>query len=202
LIAVRTMREDNITRKLAAILYTDVAGYSRLTGIDEEATHRALSVSLDAITTTIEDHGGKVLHYAGDAILAEFASAVVAVTCAIDIQRDLAARNHGVSEDRKLQFRIGVNLGDVIADRGELYGNGVNVAARLESLADVGGICISRKVLHEVRDKLEVGFESLGDQAVKNIERPIPVYRVLMDPEAAGKVPASSSFRSVVAISR
>jgi len=188
LIAVRTMREDNITRKLAAILYTDVAGYSRLTGIDEEATHRALSVSLDAITTTIEDHGGKVLHYAGDAILAEFASAVVAVTCAIDIQRDLAARNHGVSEDRKLQFRIGVNLGDVIADRGELYGNGVNVAARLESLADVGGICISRKVLHEVRDKLEVGFESLGDQAVKNIERPIPVYRVLMDPEAAGKV--------------
>ncbi len=182
------MGEDNFTRKLAAIFYADVAGYSRLTGADEEATHRALSASLDAITATIEGHGGRVLHYAGDAILAEFASVVVAVTCAIDIQRDLAARNHGLSEDRKLQFRIGVNLGDVIVDRGELYGDGVNVAARLESLAEPGGICISRKVLHEVRDKLEVGFEFLGDQAVKNIERPIPVYRVLMDPEAAGKV--------------
>jgi class 3 adenylate cyclase len=114
LIAVRTMREDSITRKLAAILYTDVAGYNRLTGVDEEATHRALSLSLDAITATIEDHGGKVLHYAGDAILAEFASVVVAVTCAIDIQRDLAARNHGLSEclsPLKLGHYSGTNEG-------------------------------------------------------------------------------------------
>ncbi|MEE8351392.1 MAG: tetratricopeptide repeat protein [Rhodospirillales bacterium] len=182
------MGEDSVTRKLAAVIYADVAGYSRLTGADEEATHRALSAALDAITIIIEGHGGRVLHYAGDAILAEFASVVVSLTAAIDIQRDLAARNHGLAEDRRLLFRIGVNLGDVIVDRDELYGDGVNVAARLESLADPGGICISRKVLHEVRDKLEVGFEFLGEQAVKNIENPIPVYRVLMDPEAAGKV--------------
>ena len=204
------MAEDNVTRKLAAILYADVAGYSRLTGADEEATHRALGTSLDAITATIEGRGGRVLHYAGDAILAEFASVVVAVACAVDVQRDLAARNHGLPDERKLLFRIGVNLGDVIVDRDELYGDGVNVAARLESLAEPGGICISRKVLHEVRDKLEVGFEFLGDQAVKNIERPIPVYRVLMDPEVAGKVvgearpgprpPRPKSFAAVAAV--
>ena len=182
------MAEKPVTRKLAAIFYADVAGYSRLTGQDEEGTHRTLSAYLDAITTLIEGHGGRVLHYAGDAILAEFASVVVAATCAVEVQRNLADRNKDLPEDRKLQFRIGVNLGDVIVDRGELYGDGVNVAARLESLAEPGGICISRTVLHEVRDKLEVGFEFLGDQAVKNIEYPIPVYRVLMDPEAAGKV--------------
>ena len=204
------MAEKNVTRKLAAIFYADVAGYSRLTGADEEATHRALVASLDAITATIEGRGGRVLHYAGDAILAEFASVVVAVACAVDVQRDLAARNHGLPDERKLLFRIGINLGDVIVDRDELYGDGVNVAARLESLAEPGGICISRKVLHEVRDKLEVGFEFLGDQAVKNIERPIPVYRVLMDPEAAGKVvgearpglrpPRPKSFAAVAAV--
>ena len=182
------MAEKPVTRKLAAIFYADVAGYSRLTGQDEEGTHRTLSAYLDAITTLIEGHGGRVLHYAGDAILAEFASVVVAATCAVEVQRNLADRNKDLPEDRKLQFRIGVNLGDVIVDRGELYGDGVNVAARLESLAEPGGICISRTVLHEVRDKLEVGFEFLGDQAMKNIEYPIPVYRVLMDPEAAGKV--------------
>lgn len=182
------MAEEAFTRKLAAILYMDVAGYSRLTRADEVATHRALSASLDATTSAIEGHGGKVLHYAGDAILAEFASVVEAVDCAAGIQRELAARNHCLAEERKLQFRIGVNLGDVIVDRDELYGEGVNVAARLESLADPGGICISRKVLQEVRDKLEVGYEFVGEQTVKNIEDPIPVYRVLMEPETAGVV--------------
>jgi len=182
------MADDNLTRKLAAILYADVAGYSRLTGADEEATHRALRDSFDAVTGVIERHGGRVLHYAGDAILAEFASVVVALTAAIDIQRNLAARNRGIADDHRLAFRIGVNLGDVIVDRDELYGDGVNVAARLESLAEPGGICISRKVLDEVRGKLDVGFEFRGEQAVKNIETAIPVYRVLMDPAAAGTV--------------
>ncbi len=182
------MAEEGLTRKLAAIFYADVAGYSRLTGADEEGTHKTLSAYLDAITTLIEDHGGRVLHYAGDAVLAEFASIVVAVSCAVEVQRDLATRNESLADDRKVQFRIGVNLGDVIVDRDELYGEGVNVAARLESLAEPGGICVSRKVLEEVRGKLDVGYEFLGEQSVKNIERPIPVYRVLLAPEAAGQI--------------
>ena len=190
------MAETHVTRKLAAILYADAAGYSRLTGVDEEGTHRTLSAYLDTITNLIEGHGGRVLHYAGDAILAEFASAVVAVACAVEVQRDLTDRNKDLPDDRKVQFRIGANLGDVIVDRGEIYGDGVNLAARLESLADPGGICISRKVLHEVRDKLEVGFEFLGDQTVKNIERPVPVYTVLMDPKAAGNVIGENRARS------
>ena len=182
------MSEEGLDRKLAAILYADVAEYSRLTGADEEGTHKTLSAYLDAISTLIEDRGGRVLHYAGDAVLAEFASIVVAVGCAVEVQRDLAVRNEGLADDRKMQFRIGVNLGDVIVDRDELYGDGVNVAARLESLAEPGGICVSRKVLDEVRDKLDVGYEFLGEQSVKNIERPIPVYRVVLAPETAGQI--------------
>ncbi len=182
------MAEQGLTRKLAAIVYADVAGYSRLSGADEEGTHRTLSTYLDAVSALIEKHGGQVLHYAGDAVLAEFASIVVAVGCAVDVQRDLAARNEGLADDRRVRFRIGVNLGDVIVDRDELYGDGVNVAARLESLAEPGGICISQKVLDEVRGKLDVGYEFLGEQSVKNIERPIPVYRVVLAPEAAGRI--------------
>jgi adenylate cyclase len=182
------MADEDLKRKLAAIFYADVAGYSRLTGVDEEGTHKVLSACLDAISTHIEGHGGRVLHYAGDAILAEFASVVIAVKCAVVVQRDLAARNESLADDHKVQFRIGINLGDVIVDRGELYGNGVNVAARLEGLAEPGGICISRKVLDEVRGKLGVGYEFLGEKTVKNIENPIPVYRVLLAPEAAGQV--------------
>ena len=182
------MSDEGLNRKLAAILYADVAGYSRLTGADEEGTHKTLSAYLDAVSTLIEGHGGRVLHYAGDALLAEFASIVVAVRCAVEVQRDLAARNESLADERKVRFRIGVNLGDVIVDRNELYGDGVNVAARLESLAEPGGICVSQKVLDEVRDKLDVGYEFLGEQSVKNIERPIPAYRVVLAPEAAGQI--------------
>jgi len=189
------MTKEGLTRKPAAILYADVAGYSRLTGADEEGTHRTLSGYLDGIAALIDSHGGRVLHYAGDAVLAEFASVVVAVGCAVEIQRDLAARNEGLADDRKVQFRIGVNIGDVIVDRDELYGDGVNVAARLESLAKPGGICISEKVLDEIRDKLDVGYEFLGKQSVKNIRRPIPVYRVNLTPDAAGEVVGAPSFR-------
>ena len=182
------MVEKHLARKLAAILYTDVAGYSRLTGADEEGTHKTLSTCLDAISALIEGHGGRVLHYAGDAILAEFASVVVAMSCAIEVQRVLAARNDQLADDHKMLFRIGVNLGDVIIDRSELYGDGVNIAARLESLAEPGGICISRKVLDEVRDKLDVGYKFLGEKTVKNIKKPIPVYQVVLAPEAAGHI--------------
>lgn len=182
------MSDEGLNRKLAAILYADVAGYSRLTGADEEGTHKTLSAYLDAVSTLIEGHGGRVLHYAGDAVLAEFASIVVAVRCAVEVQHDLAARNESLADERKVRFRIGVNLGDVIVDRDELYGDGVNVAARLESLAEPGGICVSQKVLDEVRDKLDVGYEFLGEQPVKNMERPIPAYRVVLAPEAAGQI--------------
>ena len=175
------MADENVTRKLAAIFYADVAGYSRLTGEDEEGTHRTLSAHLDAITTVIEGHGGQVLHYAGDAILAEFASVVVAVTCAVDVQRDLTDRNDGLPEDRKVQFRVGVNLGDVIVDRGEIYGDGVNIAARLEALAEPGGICVSRTVYNHIKGKVDLGFEDLGEQKVKNIPEPVQVYRVKPD---------------------
>jgi len=182
------MTGEGLNRKLAAILYADVAGYSRLTGDDEEGTHRQLSAHLDAVSAVIEGHGGRVLHFAGDAVLAEFASAVTAVACAVDVQRDLATRNENLVEDRRVRFRIGVNLGDVIVDRDELYGDSVNVAARLEALAEPGGICISRKVLDEVGGKLDVGYTFVGDKTVKNIDRPIPVYRVDLMPERSGRV--------------
>jgi len=184
---VTDMAEERVTRKLAAILYTDVAGYSRLTGQDEEGTHRILSTYLDAITSLIEGHGGRVLHYAGDAVLAEFASVIVAMACALEVQRDIAARNEGLPDERKLQFRIGVNLGDVIVDRNEIYGDGVNVAARLESLAEPGGICVSAWVFAQVSGKLDIAFEDMGRQKVKNIAKPVRVYRVLMASGTTGK---------------
>jgi len=177
------MAEDRVARKLAAILYADVAGYSRLTGADEEGTHRTVADYLDAITGMVADHGGRVVHYAGDAILAEFASVVVAVICAVELQRNLADRNRDLPEDRKVQFRIGVNLGDVIVDRGELFGDGVNVAARLQARAEPGGICLSRTVYNHIKGKVDLGFEDLGEQKFKNISEPVRVFRVLLDSE-------------------
>ena len=187
--------QDKAERKLTAILYADVAGYSRLTGQDEEGTHRILSTYLDTISAFIEHHKGQVLHFAGDAVLAEFASVVNALTCAAEIQRDLKARNDDVPKERKLEFRIGINLGDVIVDRQEIYGDGVNVAARLESLAEPGGICISRSVLDQVKNKMELGYESLGEQKVKNIAEPVQAYRVILEPKIVGKVVGESRAR-------
>jgi adenylate cyclase len=172
---------ERLPRKLAAILYADVAGYSRLTGADEDATHRTLSEYLDLISGSIESHDGRVMHYAGDAVLAMFEAVVDTLSCATDVQHDLKARNEDLPEDRKLQFRIGVNLGDVIEDRGDIYGDGVNVAARLESLADPGGICISDSVRTAVGNKLPLAYEYIGKQQVKNIAEPVRAYRVLSD---------------------
>jgi adenylate cyclase len=178
-----------LPRKLAAILYADVAGYSRLTGEDEDATHRALSEYLDLISRTIESHHGQVMHYAGDAVLAKFDAVIDAISSAVAIQDELEARNRQLSEQRKLQFRIGVNLGDVIEDRGDIYGDGVNVAARLESLAAPGGICISESVRTAIGNKLPLDFEFMGEQSVKNIAEPVRSYRVTMktasDPQTA-----------------
>ena len=175
--------EERLPRKLAAILYADVAGYSRLTGEDEDATHRRLRDYLDLIAKTIEDHGGQVMHYAGDAVLARFDAVVDALTSAVSVQEQLKNQNADLPDERKVQFRIGVNSGDVIEDRGDIYGDGVNVAARLESLADAGGICISESVRTAIGKKLHLTYESMGEQQVKNIEEPVRAYKVALAAE-------------------
>ncbi len=194
------MAKEPVTRKLTAILYADVAEYSRLTGDDEEGTHKTLSVHLDAVTSAVETAGGSVVHFAGDAVLAEFRSVVVALGCALEMQRDLRARNAGLPDGRKLRFRVGINLGDVIVDRDDIYGDGVNIAARLESLAEPGGICISERVFEDVEGKFDCGFEYLGEQQVKNIERPVRAYKVLIG-EGAATHPQTTS-RPVVGAKR
>jgi TolB-like protein/Tfp pilus assembly protein PilF len=172
---------ERLPRKLAAILYADVAGYSRLTGADEDATHRKLSEYLDRISGIVGSNRGRVMHYAGDAVLAMFEAVVDALTCATAIQETLKARSEELPEDRRLEFRIGLNLGDVIEDRGDIYGDGVNIAARLESLAEPGGICISGTVYDAIGSKLAVSYEFMGEQQVKNIDQPVRAYRVLLD---------------------
>jgi len=170
--------DERLPRKLVAILYADVAEYSRLTGDDEDATHRILSEYLDLISNTIESHQGEVMHYAGDAVLAKFEAVIDAVSSASAVQKQLLARNVDLPEKQKVQFRIGVNLGDVIEDRGDIYGDGVNVAARLEALANPGGICISDSVRIAVGNKLGIVYEDMGEQEMKNIAEPVKVYRV------------------------
>ncbi len=184
--------DDRLPRKLAAILYADVAGYSRLTGEDEDATHLALSEYLDLISTTIELHRGQVMHYAGDAVLAKFEAVVDALSGAVAIQDELRTRNQDLPDERKVQFRIGVNLGDVIEDRGDIYGDGVNVAARLESLAEPGGICISETVYSAVGKKLDLSFEDMGEREVKNIKEPVRAYRACLD--AGTELPGPSTL--------
>jgi TolB-like protein/class 3 adenylate cyclase/Flp pilus assembly protein TadD len=182
---------ERLPRRLAAILYADVAGYSRMTGADEDATHRRLSTYLDLISSSVGDHRGRVMHFAGDAVLAKFEAAVDALSCAEHIQRALGALNESSPAERKIQFRIGVNLGDVIEDRGDIYGDGVNVAARLESLAQPGGICISESVRTAVGDKLDLQYKFLGEQSVKNIAQPVRAYQITFESGDAGQVDAT-----------
>jgi adenylate cyclase len=183
---------DRLPRKLAAILYADVAGYSRLTGDDEDATHRTLSIYLDLITQTINTRNGKVMHFAGDAVLAKFDAVVDALSSATEIQEMLAIQNENLTDDRRVYFRIGINLGDVIEDRGDIYGDGVNIAARLESLANPGGICISEAVRSAIKDKLNVSYEEMGEQTLKNIEEPVRAFRVQSDTNSKIDSPSSS----------
>lgn len=189
--------DERLPRKLAAILYADVAEYSRLTGDDEDTTHRRLREYLDLVSRSVEHHRGHVMHYAGDAVLAMFDSVVDSLACAAQIQNVLLSRNNDVPEDRKVRFRIGVNLGDVIEDRGDIYGDGVNVAARLECLAEPGGICVSESVRTAVGNKLPLEFDFLGDQSVKNIAQPVRTYRV-----AARRVHEDKTPRSDVKVGR
>src|SRR6201981_3893221 len=170
-----------VTRRLAAILAADVAGYSRLMGADEEGTLARLKAHRrELVDPRIGEHRGRIVKTTGDGLLAEFASVVDAVRCAAEIQREMAERNGDVPPDRRIEFRVGINLGDIIIDESEIFGEGVNAAARLEALADPGGICVSRMVRDQVRDKLALSFEDMGEQQVKNIARPVRAYRVLL----------------------
>ncbi len=182
-------------RRLAAILAADVVGYSRLMEADEEATARTLSTYREIIEGLVASHHGRVFGSAGDSVIAEFASPVEAVRCAVDIQRELEAHNVDLSEDRRMRFRIGVNLGDVMVKGDDLLGDGVNIAARLEGLADPGGIYISGTVFDQVEGKLDLSFDDLGAQEVKNIAKPVRVYRVRLDETgSANGVSASTAL--------
>src|SRR5262247_3924122 len=165
-------------RKLTAILSADVKGYSRLMGEDEEATIRTLTAYREVMATLIAQHRGRVVDSPGDNLLAEFASAVDAVRGAVEIQRELRVRNAELPPERRMEFRIGINVGDVVVEGERLYGDGVNIAARLEALAEGGGICIAGTVYDQVETKLALKYEDLGEQAVKNIAKPVRVYRV------------------------
>jgi adenylate cyclase len=180
------------TRRLAAILAADVASYSRLMGADEEGTHERLKAHLrELVEPKIAEHRGRTVKNTGDGFLAEFPSVVDAVRCAVEIQRGMADREPEIADERRIRFRIGINLGDVIVEEQDIFGDGVNVAARLEGLADPGGICVSRMVRDNVRDKLDLAFEDLGEQAVKNIARPVRVYS--LRPEAITLLPAPNA---------
>src|SRR5262244_1961450 len=174
------MEVHSVKRKLAAILAADVKGYSRLMGEDEEATLHTLNTYRRVTDTSIEQHGGRVVSTAGDSILAEFASVVDAVRCAVTIQQELKTRNAALPTHRQMEFRIGINLGDVMVEGEQIYGDGVNIAARLESLAEAGGICISGTVHEQIENKLSLRYEDLGEQTVKNITKPVRVWRIRM----------------------
>ena len=179
------MTEEHTRRKLAAILSADVAGYSRLMEDDEEATVRSITAYRELMVNKIQNQNGRVVDAKGDNLLAEFSSVVDAVRCAVEIQKELGRRNAELPEHRKMQFRIGVNLGDVIEEGETIYGDGVNIAARLEALAEGGGICISGTAFDQIESKLGLEFGYLGEQAVKNIKKPVRVYRLNMESSAS-----------------
>ena len=185
------------TRRLAAILAADVAGYSRLMGADEEGTHERLKAHLrELVDPKIEEHRGRIVKNTGDGFLAEFASVVDAVRCAVEVQREMIDREPEMPDDQRIRLRIGINLGDVIAEEHDIFGDGVNVAARLEALAEPGGICVSRVVRDQIRDKLDFAFDDMGEQHVKNITRPVRVYRI----EFGQRPPAPTSAAPVLAL--
>ncbi|MGA2954118.1 MAG: tetratricopeptide repeat protein [Thermodesulfobacteriota bacterium] len=179
------MTAEKFKRKLTAILSADVKGYSRLMGTDEEATLRTLQEYKEVMASSIQHHRGRIVGTAGDSVLAEFASVVDAVQCAVEIQQVLRAKNDLLPEDRRMDFRMGINLGDVIEEGDTIYGDGVNIAARLEGMAEAGGICISESAYQQIKNKLPLRYDYLGEHEVKNIAEPVRVYRAQVEPEAA-----------------
>jgi len=197
------MAEARVERRLAAILAADVVGYSRLMGINEEGTLAALKThQRELIDPKIAEHRGRIVKTTGDGALVEFASAVDAVRCAVEIQCAMSGRSAAIPEDRRIDFRIGINVGDIIIDEGDVYGDGVNIAARLEGIADRGGICISDDTFRQVRDKIDVGFDDAGERQLKNIERPVRVYRVQLGKtvQRVERAPASTKRPSIAVL--
>ena len=186
--------EERVDRRLAAILAADVASYSRLMGADEEGTLRQLKAHRkELVDPKITEHRGRIVKTTGDGMLVEFVSVVDAVRCAVDIQRGMAERNAEIPRETRIEIRIGINVGDIISDADDIYGDGVNVAARLEALAEPGGICVSQVVHDQVRDKLSFSFEDMGEQTIKNIARPVGVHRIQLGEHAAPKRSAGTS---------
>src|SRR5271169_189109 len=176
------MAEARVERRLAAILAADVAGYSRLMGVDEEGTLAALKASRrEIIDPKIAEHRGRIVKTTGDGALVEFASAVDAVRCAMEIQRAMAERNAHIPEDRRVDFRIGINVGDIIIDEGDIYGDGVNIAARVEAMASPGAICLSEHAYQQMKGKLALDVSDMGEQQLKNITQPLRVFGVRLD---------------------
>jgi adenylate cyclase len=185
------MAEARVERRLAAILAADVAGYSRLMGVDEEGTLAALkTLRRELIDPKIAEHRGRIVKTTGDGALVEFASAVDGVRCGVEIQRAMAERNAAIPEDRQVAFRIGINVGDIIIDEGDIYGDGVNIAARVESLATPGAICLSEDTYNQIRGKLAINVSDMGEQRLKNIDRPVRIYSVRLDDAPAPARPA------------
>ena len=176
------MATEGFKRKLAAVFSADVAGFSRLMGEDEAATLTTLEAYKEVLFVLIKQHRGRVVSSPGDNVLAEFASVVDAVQCGVAVQKEIETRNTELPENRRMRFRIGINLGDVIEEQDRIYGDGVNIAARLESCADPGGICVSKTAFDHIETKLPLGYEYLGEKEVKNIAKPVGAYRVLMEP--------------------
>src|SRR5438876_10514685 len=183
-------------RRLTAILAADVVGYSRLMGANETGTLAALkALQTDFIDGKIAEHQGRTVKLTGDGMLVEFPSVVNAVACAADVQRGMRDRNAGVPQERRIEFRIGVNLGDVIVEGTDIFGDGVNVAARLESISPVGGVTVSQSVRDHVGNRLGLTFEDMGDRRLKNIERPIRVYTVLLDAPSSRDITDAASMQ-------
>jgi len=187
------MSEERVERRLAAILAADVAGYSRLMGADEEGTLAALrAVRRELGDPKIAEHRGRIVKTTGDGLLVEFPSVVDAVRCAVEVQREMIARNAAEPAQRRIEFRMGINVGDIIIEDGDIFGDGVNIAARLEALAEPGGICLSAAAHEQVRDRLDIAFDDLGEQQVKNIARPVRTYRVALGASSRAALPATA----------
>jgi class 3 adenylate cyclase len=191
-----------VGRRLAAIVAADIAGYSRLIGLDEVGTARTLHEHRAVIDALVAKHGGRLVKTTGDGVLLEFASVVDAVECAVAVQAVMAQRNEGISQDRRMLFRIGINLGDILIEGDDILGDGVNVAARLEGIAEPGGICISSSAYEQVRGKLPLDFTDLGEHTLKNIARQIRAYAVILSANAhqSGPLPASAPRLSIVVL--
>ena len=184
---------ERVERRLAAILAADVAGYSRLIGADEEGTlERLKAVRSELVDPKIAERRGRIVKTTGDGLLVEFRRVVYAVRCAVELQREVIARNAATPAERRIEFRMGINVGDIIIEDGDIFGDGVNIAARLEALAEPGGICLSAAAHEQVRDRLDIAFDDLGEQQVKNITRPVRTYRVALGASSRAALPVGA----------